>query len=381
VSTLKETPDVLPRRQPHRGRFARIAPVRPHVAWAIFARNFQGYFSSPAGYVFITLFVVVASWAEFWQPVFFTENLANLDPLNAWMPYILLVFVPAITMSIWAEERKQGTDELLLTLPARAVEDVLGKYAAPAGIYTVALAFLAVGHVPLLKSLGRPDLGVLAATYLGDWLMGAMLLAVGMVASVLSTNVTVAFILGALFCAVPVFAGWLGPALQMLASLGELPGLGWARVDPQAIASGGATRWAEALSVPGQFREFGTGVVPLSGVLYFVALAGSMLYLNVVLIGRRHWAGGQGRVGRWLHATVRVVALVVAFVSLDVLVLRWLNVRVDATEGRLHTLSPISRRVVREIPPDRPVYIHAYISPDVPREYVEVRTNLVNTLH
>jgi ABC-type transport system involved in multi-copper enzyme maturation permease subunit/ABC-type uncharacterized transport system involved in gliding motility auxiliary subunit len=381
VSTLKETPGTPTTRRPPSGPIRRLAPVRPHVAGAIFARNFLGYFSSPAGYVFITLFVLVASWAEFWQPVFFADNLANLDPLDAWMPYILLVFVPAITMNIWAEERKQGTDELLLTLPARDAEVVLGKYAAAVGIYTVALAFLAVGHVPLLMSLGRPDLGVLAATYLGDWLMGAMLIAVGMVASVLSTNVTVAFILGALFCAVPVFAGWLGPALQMVGALGRVPGLGWTARWFEPLAAGGAARWAEALSVPGQFRDFGAGVVPLPGVLYFVALAWAMLYLNNVLLGRRHWAGGRASAGRWLHATIRVVALVVALVSLDVVVLRWLNVRVDATEGGLHTLSAISRQILREIPADRPVYIQAYVSPEVPREYVEVRTNLVNTLN
>jgi ABC-type transport system involved in multi-copper enzyme maturation permease subunit/ABC-type uncharacterized transport system involved in gliding motility auxiliary subunit len=346
-------------------------PFRPNVVRAIFERNFLGYFSNPAGYVFITLFVLVCSWAAFWQPVFFANNLADLGPLNDWMPYILLVFVPAITMSIWAEERKQGTDELLLTLPARDVEVVLGKYLAAVGIYTVSLAFLAVGHVPLLMSLGRPDLGVLAATYLGYWLMGAMLIAVGMVASILSSNITVAFILGALFCAVPVFAGGLGPVGQMLATIGG-PFAGLAGV--------GGGRVAEAVSVPGQFRDFGAGVIPLAGVLYFVAMAAAMLFLNMVLLGRRHWAGGEASEGRWLHATVRVVAVVIGLVSLEVLVDRWLNVRVDATEERLHTLSPVSQRILREIPADRPVYIQAYLSPEVPREFVETRTDLVNTL-
>lgn len=361
------------------GRAAAL-PFRPHVVGAVFGRNFLGYFSNPTGYVFITLFVLVCSWAAFWQPVFFVNNLANLDPLNEWMPFILLVFVPAITMSMWADERRQGTDELLLTLPARDVEVVLGKYLAAVGIYSVSLAFLAIGHVPLLLSLGQPDFGVLAATYLGYWLMGSMLIAIGMVASILSSNVTVAFILGALFCAIPVFAGGMGPVGQMLASLEGVRGLGWLGRLFAPLAGGGAGRVLGGLSVPGQFRDFGAGLVTLSGVVYFLAMAAAMLYLNMVLLGRRHWAGGQASSGRWAHAAVRVVALVVALASLDVLVGRWMNVRVDATEERLHSLSPTSRRVVREVPADRPVYIQAYYSPDVPREFVEVKTNLVNTL-
>jgi ABC-2 type transport system permease protein len=352
VTTLQKKPIESPARNV--GAHAAM-PVRAHVIGAILRRDIVRYFSNPAGYVFITLFVLVSSWVAFCLPVFFANNLANLDSLNKWMPFLLLFFIPAITMSIWAEERRQGTDELLLTLPAHDVEVVLGKYLAALGIYTVALAF-SLSHVLILYWLGSPDPGVMFATYLGYWLMGAMLIAVGMVASLLSSNATVAFILGGLFGAIPVFANLLGSPL-----------------------GGRMGRLVEELSVPAQFDDFGTGVVPLSGVVYFLSLTAAMLYLNMVLLGRRHWAGGERSRGRWAHSVARVVAVVLALASFDVLVGR-AGARWDASAERLHTLSAESRRLIDQIPSDRPVYIQAYFSPDVPRDYVEVKANLIGLL-
>ncbi len=353
--TTLETKPISEQRVEKRESSGWVQPGRPHVIWAVFKRNFLSYFSNPAGYVFITLFVLISSLIAFWQPIFFTNNLANLDQLNNYIPYVLLLFIPAITMNTWADERRQGTDELLLTLPAHDFDVVLGKYLSALGIYSVALGF-SLAQVFVLMMLGSPDLGVIFATYVGYWLMGAMLIAVGMVASLLSSNVTVAFILGALFCALPIFLGMGGSLFPS-----------WWR------------RLIEDWSIPSVFQDFGTGVISFGGVFYFLGCAAAMLYLNMVLLGRRHWAGGESSFGRWLHSIVRFVSVVAAILSLNVLV-DHLSVRADTSAEQLHTLSQESLDLARSIKADRPVLIQAYYSPTVPRDYVEVQSDLLGLL-
>jgi ABC-2 type transport system permease protein len=354
VTTLQEKPAETGRTRAETPR--RAAWIHPRVIAAIARRDFFRFFFNPAGYVFIALFVLASAALAFWQPAFFTRNLANLDTLNSAMPYLLLFFIPAVTMSVWADERRQGTDELLLTLPANDLDVVLGKYLAALGIYTVTLLFM-VPHVGLLMYLGRPDLGVMASTYFGYWLMGLMLIAVGMLASQLTTNVTVAFILGAMFSAVPVFAGYLA----------------------SFFSDSALRRQVEDLSVPSQFQDFGTGLVTFSGVFYFLTAAAGVLFINVLLLGRRHWAGGEKSVNHWAHSLARAASVVVALAALDILVGR-VGLRADTSAEKLHTLSAESLALIDQIPKDRPVLIQAYYSPDVPRDYVQTKADLIGLL-
>lgn len=329
--------------------------MNSHIIAAVFRRNFLSYFGSPTGYVFICVFVLLSGIAAFWPNEFFNANLANLDQLNRYLPYIMLVFIPAITMSIWAEERRQGTDELLLTIPATDFDVVLGKYLAVVAIFTVSLLF-SLSNIIVLSWLGGPDVGLMLGTYVGYWLVGLAMLAIGMVASFLTSNLTVGFILGAMFNAPLAFAA-----------------------SADVILGQRASSLVKSWSLSAQFLDFSRGVISLSSVVYFVSIAAVMLYLSMVLIGRRHWAGGRDGQSLGGHYVVRVVALIVLAMGLNVL-LSHFDVRADVTSERLSTLSSNTTDILANLDPERPVQIEAFISPTVPESYVQTRLNLLTML-
>ena len=341
------------------------------AAFAVMKRNFVGYFLNPTGYVFLALFIVSTAGFAFWPDQFFASNLANFDQLNQYLPYTMLVIISAITMSAWSEEKRQGTDELLLTLPTTDLDIVLGKYFAAVFIFTVALLLSQLWNVYILLVLtqGDVDIGLLFTTYFGYWWMGIAMLAIGMVASFLTNNLTVGFILGVLF----------NVPLVLLTSV-------------DSIVS--QNTWARLLSEWGllaRFEPFGRGLISLASIIYFVTVAIAAIYLCLVLIGRRHWAGTSNSFQRSGHFAIRFLALAALTISLTLIAQNsFLNrFRVDASEYGLSSLSPETKnilstlRLAKSSDGERsadPIQIEAYIAPEVPSEYAQTRYDLLTLL-
>lgn len=329
-----------------------------HVLLAVFKRNFSSHFTNPTGYVFLLFYVLAAGAAAFWPNEFFNANLANLNQLNVLFPWIMLVFVPAITMAVWADERRQGTDELLLTIPADDLSIVLGKYLSVGSIWSVALAYALVWDLGTLVwlSQGHLDWGLILANYFGYWLVGLAMLSVGMVASFFTGNLTVSYMLGVV----------LNLPLVVVVYVDTVLG------DPLATV---LKEW----SIGEQLRDFGRGVISLSGIVYFVLIVATMLYLSMVLIGRRHWWGGRdGRSLLW-HYLARALALVAAAVGVVVVASNF-DIRWDATSANISSLSRGTRELLAELKLERPVLIDAYLSTKVPEMYVETKLNLQSML-
>ena len=329
--------------------------VKWHVIRALVKRDVRIYFTNPSGYMFITLFIFLSAATAFWQERFFLSNLANLNQLTQLFPQLLMLFIPALTMSVWSEERKLGTDELLLTLPATDFEVVLGKYLSVLAVYTASLA-LSLSHVAVLSWLGSPDLGLMFGNYLGFWLLGAALIAVGMLGSLLTANIAIAFALGAVLCALLVFVDVAAAVFSPT----------WQRI-------------VAPLGVVSHFRDFSDGVVSLSALLYFLSVTGSFLYLNVLIVGRRHWLPPSGGLSMGAHHAVRALAAVTLVVCVNAVVAR-ASARLDVTAERLHTLTDQTHQLLGELSAERPVLIRAFISPTVPEAYVQTRATLLGLL-
>jgi ABC-2 type transport system permease protein len=238
-------------------------------AWVIAKRELASYFTSPVAYVFLVIFLLLTGFFTFSVGQFFERGEASLGAFFGWHPWLYLVLVPAVGMRLWAEERRSGTLELLLTMPITPWQAIAGKFLASWIFIALALA-LTFPVVVTVNVLGSPDNGMIFAGYLGSLLLAGAYLAVTCATSALTRNQVVAFILSVVACLFLILAGF-NPVTDLLAR--------WASpVLVDAVA---------AFSVVTHFDGFQRGVIDARDLYFFFAVIGFSLFATGVILRNR----------------------------------------------------------------------------------------------
>lgn len=234
---------------------------------AIAKREWSAYFNSPVAYIFIMIFLVLAGFFTFSVSGFYEAGQADLRSFFFWHPWLYLILVPAVAMRLWAEERRQGTIELLFTTAVTPTQAILGKMAAAWAF--LALALLLTFPVPLTAAwLGQPDWGVIACGYIASLLLAGAYLSVGMFTSALTRNQVISFILAVVLGLFLILAGFQ-PVTDLLSQ--------WA---PGWLVDGVA-----AFSFMPHYEALQRGVLDLRDLLYFASVTGFMLFLTQLVLG------------------------------------------------------------------------------------------------
>jgi ABC-2 type transport system permease protein len=231
----------------------------------IFKKEFKTFFLSPIAYVFITVYLIATSFLYFQS--FFIINQADMRQYFDLLPWIFLIFIPVVTMRSWAEEKKAKTLELLLTWPISDLEVVSGKFLAAFAFLFITI-MLSISIPITLAFLGKPDMGVILASYAGALLMGAAYLAIGLWVSSLTENQIIAFILGVFITLGMLIVGF--PFVTML-----LPGF--------------MVPFFNFLGLGNHFESIGRGVIDSRDVIYYLSVIFIFLFLNVRTLESRKW--------------------------------------------------------------------------------------------
>lgn len=236
---------------------------------AVFKRELGGYFATPVAYVFIVIFLILAGVSTFQLGNFFRSGQASLIPFFNFHPWLYLFLIPALSMRLWAEERKSGTIELLLTLPISPAGAVVGKYLAAWLFAGIALALTFPLWVTV-NVLGDPDNGAIFTGYFGSFLMAGGFLAIGSTVSSATKSQVIAFVISVVLCFAMLLLGF-GAVQEFFSS--------WV---PAPVLDTMST-----FSFLTQFEMFSRGVIEARSIVFFASLIGCLLFANVVLVDLR----------------------------------------------------------------------------------------------
>ena len=238
-------------------------------AWVVAKRELGSYFTSPVAYVFLVIFLLLTGFFTFTAGQFFERGEASLGAFFGWHPWLYLAVVPAIGMRLWAEERRSGTLELLMTMPITPWQAIIGKFIAAWFFLGVALD-LTFPVIVTVNVLGDPDNGAILAGYLGSFLLSGAYLAVTCMTSALTRNQVVAFILSVVACLFLILAGF-NPVTDLIAR--------WA--SPALVDT------VAAFSVVTHFEGFQRGVIDTRDLFFFLSVIGYSLFATGVVLRNR----------------------------------------------------------------------------------------------
>ncbi len=232
----------------------------------IFAREFASYFTTPVAYVFLIVFLAMAGALTFYIGNFFDRNQADLEAFFTFHPWLYLFLIPAISMRLWAEERKSGTIELLLTMPISMADAVLGKFFAAWAFAGVALALTFPIWISV-NYLGEPDNGAILAGYIGSFLMAGAYLAIGSCLSAATKNQVIAFVLAA--------------AISFLFTLGGTNMvLGFA----SSVLPQGLVDLVASFSFLNHYDQIKKGIIDLRDLIFFASVMGVFLFATTLVL-------------------------------------------------------------------------------------------------
>ncbi|HRK71852.1 MAG TPA: hypothetical protein PLA85_09700 [Micropepsaceae bacterium] len=237
-----------------------------NATFTVFKREFASYFATPLAYVFIVIFLFTMGAFTFYLGNFYENGSASLATFFGFHPWLYLFLIPAISMRLWAEERRAGTIELLLTLPIPLSSAVMGKFFAAWVFAGVALA-LTFPMWLTVNYLGSPDNGVILASYIGSWLMAGGDLAIGACISAATNNQVIAFVVSAVVCFLFTVAG--APLVVDF----------FANFAPNAVV-----QTIASFSFLSHFNAIMNGVIDLRDIIFFGSLIAIFLFATAVLI-------------------------------------------------------------------------------------------------
>ncbi|WP_372367109.1 Gldg family protein [Candidatus Uabimicrobium sp. HlEnr_7] len=310
--------------------------------FTVLRRELATYFNSPIGYIFTFVFVALNIWL--YQISFFSAPSANMRIMFQTLPFILIVFVPLVTMRLWAEERKENTIEMLLTFPMQPSHLVLGKYLASLIFFAISLAGTICLPI-MLGALGSPDWGIILSSYIGALLLGSLFLAVGIFISGLVKDQIVAAVLSLGACFFLYIFGLDMIVASIDAMIKNTTGM---NVEFGQILK-------SFLTVTAHYEPFVKGIIPTASLVYFLVWTGMFLFLNGMYLE------GRNRKGHKLSFATSFVLCCFIGVFSNYLLEGLAVGRLDVTEHKIHTVSPATEKILTSLEGD--VMIKLYISP------------------